>query len=107
MDSVAIESRGEGAHLKLSDGSELDAEKVVLALGNPASGPPSDIPIIGMEDRWHPSPWLGDVLQLRSPGERILLLGAGLTAIDAVLALQSQGACHTLMLSRRGNRPQV
>jgi uncharacterized NAD(P)/FAD-binding protein YdhS len=105
---ATVESRADGAHLKLSDGSTLDANRVVLALGNPASGPPSDIPIFGMEDRWHPSPWLGDVLQLRAPGEKILLLGAGLTAIDAVLAMQSQpGGCHIYMLSRRGNLPQV
>lgn len=105
---AAVESRAGGAHLKLSDGSSLCAERVVLALGNPASGPPSDISTFGMEDRWHPSPWLGDVLQLRAPGERILLLGAGLTAIDAALALQSQpGGCHVYMLSRRGNLPQV
>src|SRR5882724_2337517 len=43
-EAVAIESRDAGAHLKLSDGSALDANRVVLALGNPASGPPSDIP---------------------------------------------------------------
>jgi uncharacterized NAD(P)/FAD-binding protein YdhS len=104
----SVERSACGAHLKLSDGSRLEAARVVLALGNPASGPPSDVSVSGMEDRWNPSPWLGDALRLRAPGERILLLGAGLTAIDAVLALQSQpGGCRMYLLSRRGNLPQV
>jgi uncharacterized NAD(P)/FAD-binding protein YdhS len=104
----AVELTPAGAHLRLSDGAALDAERVVLALGNPASGPPSDLQKAGMEDRWHASPWLGDALHLRKAGERILLLGAGLTAIDAALALQSQpGGCQMYILSRRGQLPHA
>ena len=81
---------------------------MVLALGNPASGSQASEPPAGLEDRWHASPWIGDVLRLRAPGERILLIGAGQTAVDAVLALESQpGGCHIHILSRSGNLPQV
>lgn len=98
---------GKRARLRLSDGATIEADRVVLALGNPASGPELDVETSGMEDRWHLSPWVGDALRLRAPGERILLLGSGLTAIDAVLALQSQGSCRTILVSRRGNLPQT
>jgi uncharacterized NAD(P)/FAD-binding protein YdhS len=103
-----VERAPGGAKLHLNDGTVLDACRVVLALGNPASGPALRAPTTELQDRWHLSPWIGDVLRLRAPGERILLVGAGLTAVDAVLALQSQpGGCTTYLLSRTGKLPQV
>ena len=97
-----------GAHLALSDGTTVHARKVVLALGNPASCPAPGPAREGLEDRWHLSPWFGDTLRVRFAGERILLCGTGLTAVDAVLALQSQEtACRVYMLSPRGIVPQV
>jgi uncharacterized NAD(P)/FAD-binding protein YdhS len=97
-----------GAYLTLSDGKTVQAHRVVLALGNPASCPTPSLLRRGLEDRWHLSPWLGDALRVRFSGERILLVGTGLTAVDSVLALQSQEtACQVYMLSRRGLLPQV
>lgn len=97
-----------GARLALSDGMTVHAERVVLALGNPASCPTPSILRRGLEDRWHLSPWLGDALRVRFAGERILLMGTGLTAVDAVLSLHKQDkACQVYMLSRRGLLPKV
>ncbi len=105
---AAIHTAGETARLTLANGLTLAADKVVLALGNPPFGPHLGTPTPGMEHRWDPSPWLGGALQLRAPGERILLLGAGQTAVDAALALQSQpGGCRVYMLSRSGHLPQA
>jgi cation diffusion facilitator CzcD-associated flavoprotein CzcO len=42
-----------------------------------------------MRDQWYLSPWLGDALRTRQTGERVLLIGTGLTAVDAAIALQS------------------
>ncbi len=90
---AAIHPTEKGARLLLSDGIELDADKIVLALGNPIA---------------QPSPWTNDALSLRAPNERILLIGAGQTAVDAAIALASQSnECHITMLSRSGNLPQV
>ena len=105
---ASIHVDGDTARLMLGNCAVVGAEKVVLALGNPPSGSHFGTPTPGMEDRWHPSPWLGGALQLRAPGECILLIGAGQTAIDAALALQSQpGGCRLYMLSRSGRLPQV
>jgi uncharacterized NAD(P)/FAD-binding protein YdhS len=99
---------GSAARLTLSDGKTVQADRVVLALGNPASCPTPSLLRRGLEDRWHLSPWLGDALRVRFSGERILLVGTGLTAVDSVLALQSQEMpCQVYMLSRRGLLPQV
>ena len=98
----------DSARLTLSDGNTVQAQKVVLALGNPASCPTPSLLRQGLEDRWHLSPWLGAALRVRFPGERILLLGTGLTAVDSVLALQNQESpCQLYMLSRRGILPKV
>ncbi|HXA50222.1 MAG TPA: FAD/NAD(P)-binding protein, partial [Candidatus Acidoferrum sp.] len=104
----ALETGDASARLRLNDGNTIEAHLVVLALGNPASGPALHLPPTGMEDRWHASPWIGDPLRVRKPGERILLLGTGLTAVDTILALQAHpGAPHTFLISRRANLPQV
>ncbi|HKD06963.1 MAG TPA: FAD/NAD(P)-binding protein [Bryobacteraceae bacterium] len=105
-----IESAGQTAVLRLGDGSTLQADRVVLAIGNPASSAASVIPRGHniLEDHLNLSPWLEDALTIRFPGERILLIGSGLTAVDSVVALQSQKAgCSIYMLSRRGILPQV
>jgi uncharacterized NAD(P)/FAD-binding protein YdhS len=107
-EAVDASADGSGALLALSDGMTVRAERVVLALGNPASCPTPSLLRRGLEDRWHLSPWLGDALRVRFSGERILLLGTGLTAVDAVLALHNQeNACQVYMLSRRGLLPKI
>jgi uncharacterized NAD(P)/FAD-binding protein YdhS len=97
----------EDGRLKLSNGALLPAEKIVLALGNPDS---SAAPAMrkGLEDRWHLSPWFDDALKVRYPGERILIVGTGPTAVDSALALLGQKSPATVyMVSRRGFLPQV
>lgn len=107
-DVTGIECVDDEVQLALTDHSTLTADKVVLALGNPPTGSQPVHPPPGIEDRWHASPWTGDALQLRAPGERLLLFGAGQTAVDVVLALQSQpGGCLIQILSRSGHLPQV
>ena len=105
---ITTDTEAVGARLALSDGTAVEAERVVLALGNPASCPDPGTSRQGIERRWHLSPWFGDALRVRFAGERILVLGTGLTAVDSVLALQCQDiACQIVMLSRRGILPQV
>jgi uncharacterized NAD(P)/FAD-binding protein YdhS len=107
-EAIAVGADASGARLTLSNGTAVHARRVVLALGNPASCPAPGLSMQGLEDRWHLSPWFGDALRVRFPGERVLLLGTGLTAVDSLLALQSQEtACEVCMLSRRGILPQV
>jgi uncharacterized NAD(P)/FAD-binding protein YdhS len=97
-----------GSRLTLSDGTVIYAERTVLALGNPASSPEPGSSRNGIESRWHLSPWFGDALKVRFPGERILVLGTGLTAVDCVLALLGgTPGCEIVMLSRRGILPRV
>jgi uncharacterized NAD(P)/FAD-binding protein YdhS len=99
---------GSGACLTLGNGETVLADRVVLALGNPASCPTPGMLRQGLEDHWHLSPWFGDALQVRFAGERILLMGTGLTAVDALLAVKSQpNYGEVFMLSSRGILPQV
>lgn len=101
-----IEERNRGIRLTLSEGPPIQARKVVLALGNPLSGLFPGLPGSEPGGRWQASPWLDDALKVRFAGERILLIGAGLTAVDSVLALQDQDyPSRTWLVSRRGILP--
>ena len=93
--------------IRLSDGSTIHASQAVLALGNPA---PADLRVLsplGHDPRVFGSAWDADALRLDSPDERVLLVGSGLTAVDALLAFEAQGHRGPLhLLSRRGRLPQ-
>jgi uncharacterized NAD(P)/FAD-binding protein YdhS len=96
------------ANVHLADGRKVWAEKVVLATGleAPAGFPGS------AELRDHPA-WIGNPWQawqdrLPAAGGTVVLLGAGLTSVDAITALRTlgwQGPVH--VVSRNGWLPNV
>jgi uncharacterized NAD(P)/FAD-binding protein YdhS len=92
----------------LDDGSTITADRVVLALGQ---APPADPPGLDPRLRTHPryvaNPWSPGALTALPADEPVLLLGAGLTAIDVALTLVSQGHRAPLRaVSRHGLLPQ-
>ena len=105
--AAGVKVAGEVVCVALEDGTCLNARRVVLALGNPASSTPVNV-AGGMDELFHKSPWTDDALRLRFPDERILLLGTGLTAIDSELAILGQSdQAQVTLVSRRGLLPQV
>ena len=97
---------GLGVQISLADGREIEADAGVLAAGNP---PPGDAGMkgLGRADRWLADPWAPGVLEGVGANDDLLLLGAGLTMIDVVLALEHRGwKGRALALSRRGLLPR-
>jgi uncharacterized NAD(P)/FAD-binding protein YdhS len=92
----------------LTDGREVRADIVVLAMGNLAPRPP------GSADAWLydtgyfvPDPWARDAFSDVQPDETLLLIGAGLTMVDVTLRLAAEGhRGKMLAVSRRGLLPQ-
>jgi uncharacterized NAD(P)/FAD-binding protein YdhS len=89
----------------LDSGKSIEANAVVLALGNQAvAAPPpvfanSGVPVI--------DPWDTKALQRIGRGD-VLLLGAGLTMIDVALSLAARSRTQTIYaLSRRGAMPRA
>jgi uncharacterized NAD(P)/FAD-binding protein YdhS len=91
--------------VQLDDGAEIVADEVVLATGNP---PPAHLPAtrrLAGHERYVHDPWVGP-LRFRA-GERLLLIGTGLTALDVTLAAAANGDRPSVVhcLSRRGIIP--
>ncbi len=101
-----LQAHGSGARLILADGQTLDADKVLLATGNE---PPADLPghaSVARHPAWCANPWLDWESRLPATGD-IVLLGTGLTTVDAIitlLALDWRGTIHAV--SRNGLLPQ-
>lgn len=94
-----------GVRLHFASGPSLTARRVVLALGNP---PPQALPVSrAAAGRVWQSPW---PLEADWPPltASVLLVGAGLTAIDWVVALSARGHRGPLhILSRHGLLPNA
>ncbi len=92
----------------LTDGRELQADAVVLAMGNLSPRPP------GGPDRWLydtgffvADPWAKDVFGDVDRDEPLLLIGAGLTMVDITLRLAANGHRGPMLaVSRRGLQPR-
>jgi len=92
----------------LTDGREIRADIVVLAMGNLPPRPP------GGPDGWLydsgffiPDPWAMDAFNDVDPAEPLLLVGAGLTMVDVALRLSQEGHRGKITaLSRRGLVPR-
>ena len=97
-----------GATIFLKSGCRIHAEAVVLALGN---FPPND-PIPARRNeysrRFVPNPWSVGALEEIDPESSVLLIGSGLTSVDAAISLRSRGFLGKVhMLSRHGLLPQT
>lgn len=102
------DSSVEGPHtVLLADGTNLPADQVVLALGNlPGEYPIRKALPIYRTWRYVHVPWLMAAVENIKPDEDVLIVGAGLTAVDIILQLDAQGHRGTIhALSRRGLRP--
>jgi uncharacterized NAD(P)/FAD-binding protein YdhS len=84
--AIRVTYSGGTAQILLHNGEQLTADRMVLASGNPAPRP-----VQAASDRYFHSPWQPGAMANVDPNGTVLLLGSGLTAIDAFLALRAQG----------------
>jgi uncharacterized NAD(P)/FAD-binding protein YdhS len=98
----ALQGDDSGYCLELNDGRTLDADDVVLALGNP---PPTELPGTERLERYIADPW-AQRLSFQ-PGETILLVGNGLTMADVAIAAATSSNEQIVIhsLSRHGLVP--
>lgn len=108
-EAIDLEEVGEGGRITLADGRAVVAEAVVLALGNL----PGEYPIRRPLPFYHGSryvhlPWARGALDRIGTDEDILIVGAGLTAVDMIVKCRLQGHRGVIhALSRTGLRPQA
>ena len=104
--AVALDDDHDGATLTLASGGTLRAGAVVLATGN--FGPPPVCPGSVDCSLWRASPWQAGALTGIDPSASVLLVGTGLTMIDAVIQLIDTGHTGPIhAVSRRGLLPRV
>ncbi len=107
-EAVQIEPQARGAVVRLADGTRLAADRIVLATGNEA---PADLPgaaALAAHPSWIGNPWQAWENRLPAQGGKVVLLGTGLTTVDAILTLRAlgwQGAVHAV--SRNGWLPHA
>lgn len=96
---------GGRASLALEDGRTVTADAVVLATG-PAPGGGWASGELSASGRFVGSPWTpGALADVDADGADVLLVGAGLTAVDVALSLERRGR-HVHMISRSGLLPR-
>jgi len=102
--AVDVTPLGTRAQVLLSSGAIFDVDRAVLAPGSSPSRWPKLLGGIG--PRWIGDPWIPGALCGIRPGDPVLLVGTGLTAVDVALSLQADG--HPVVAaSRHGLLPQA
>ncbi len=108
--AVGAAPQADGWQLDLEDGGTVSARTVALALGNQPPEPLGASQAAG--ERFINNPWSEEakaaVRQAAASGGDVLLVGTGLTMIDAVLSLAAAGHQGRIVaLSRRGQIPKA
>ena len=94
--------------LWLDDGTPLPADDVVLALGNPPPATPAELAHLAHSARYVSDPWSIGTLANQEDIGSVLLVGSGLTMVDAALRLAAlrPRVRHIHVLSRHGWMPE-
>jgi uncharacterized NAD(P)/FAD-binding protein YdhS len=106
--AVGVARVGEGWSVTLAMGRAVTVDAVVAAIGNlPPATPAGLDPAAAASGRWVADPWAWIEESPRVPGD-VLLIGAGLTAVDVALTIQERTpGARILALSRHGLAPQA
>lgn len=94
----------EASNVRLADGTVIPGRAVILATGNPPpASAPKDAPAAVI-----PDPWAEGALDAIGREDDVLIIGAGLTAVDVLLSLDAaRWRGHATALSRRGLLPRA
>ena len=106
--ATALRTKGRRYEITTSDGGTLGADALVVATGTGGFRPPALLARLGSHAGLVHDPFEASSLQSIAATARVLLVGAGLTALDVVSTLLRQG--HTqpiLAISRHGIRPRA
>lgn len=107
-EAIDAECSGGSIHLQLAERGTLEADALVLAVGNL---PPHEIPAVAAAkldaDLYSANPWSHAVADQLSDEDDVLVIGTGLTMVDTALYLAASGfGGRILAMSRRGLLPQ-
>jgi uncharacterized NAD(P)/FAD-binding protein YdhS len=107
-EAVDIEVNADGgAMIRMASGGKVNADRIVLACGNEA---PAELPgseALNGHPAWAANPWLPWHEKLPGADGTIILLGTGLTTVDAIITLRSLGWLgHMHAVSRHGWFPE-
>ncbi|HYE80114.1 MAG TPA: FAD/NAD(P)-binding protein, partial [bacterium] len=105
---VGLEVRRDGGYeLRLTQGGALEADAVILCLGNfPPTLQGRATPELWDSHRFIGDPWNVPRLQRIGRSDPVLIIGTGLTMVDLVISLEEQGHQGPIMaVSRRGLLP--
>ena len=92
--------------VELAEGSALQADEVVLALGHFAPQDPQATAAIQGSGAYIANPWDMDAIDRADPARTVAILGSGHTAMDVLFRLTStRSTREVLMVSRRGLLP--
>jgi uncharacterized NAD(P)/FAD-binding protein YdhS/predicted metal-dependent enzyme (double-stranded beta helix superfamily) len=93
--------------IQTTAGRTIHADLTVLTIGHRPPNDPFGKRWSGPRHRFVADPWAALVLSQIGPDEPVLLLGSGLTAVDAILTLgRSTRTAPLFVISRRGLMPQ-
>jgi uncharacterized NAD(P)/FAD-binding protein YdhS len=107
-EAVSVTRDAEGEDVHLANGQRIEADAVILSVGNLAPERPRSIPADLDEGIYVADPWAGDIAEDLGDGDHVLLIGTGLTAIDAALMLDASGFKGRIFaISRRGLLPHA
>ncbi|WP_073758099.1 FAD/NAD(P)-binding protein [Streptomyces sp. CB02923] len=102
--AVGAQRRGTSVVCRLDSGRTVRADAVVLAVGSPAPGCDWVPRALRTSDRFVLSPWAPGALASVPHDADVLLVGTGLTMVDAALSLERPGRLLTAV-SRSGLLP--
>jgi uncharacterized NAD(P)/FAD-binding protein YdhS len=105
--ATACEPHDDGVRVTCENGTTIDAGAFVVAVGNAEPAPwPRIVDSALASRRFFTSAWAPGALIPADSDELVVLLGTGLTAIDATLGLRAGGhRGPVVMISRRGLLP--
>lgn len=98
--AIGVDLAGGQALVRLASGATLPADRVVLAIGNPAPAVPEALRGLAGHPSWVPDPWGPRALEPLLDAARIVLVGTGLTMVDIAITLAREAA-------RRGATPEL
>lgn len=104
--AVDAETDAGGAAVTLADGRRIEGDLLVLATGNLPPHTPRGMAELGA-DIYAADPWAGDIADGLGDTDRVLIVGTGLTMVDAALLLETRGFRGPILaMSRRGLLPR-